>query len=1851
MVSCININSKEFQEFAKGYDNPLIAELDYMEQLESAERTTEFLNSMVNEKNKESAMSAAEKFTNQLGVPYEIITPEVASKLLGSKGVQPGFFRKGKVYLVQGLFNKDTVFHEFAHPVIMAIANENPELFEKLYSSLTKAVGGMALVEKVTANEPELLERPDLLKQEVLVRALEQIKDEETNTSFLKQILFEIKQFLRKLFGKKINISKLTSNTTLKELSEMIKSGEQFDMNTDSFAEEDVILFQKQYDDTVKWIKDNALKEADLLIENTVDIINSAITDLQKEHLVFTEIKDDLSDEYRTGPLQLLHLTLKDLRIDQITSQLQSEKINIRNYTPQTFDDYLLEVEKYNHKLQLFASHFGQFKATVTPLQKRVQELKNKTSYTQEDMRLFMSLMNYFERWSKITDKMNTSAFSREGSPVKQEIALLSQDTQTALKDLQNIALDMVADTLYEHLSKEYEKVHEQYTAELDSLDPNSKTYEKLHKEIYNLTPAESNELESLRSLGNSRSNENDQRMLLLEMQESYSKFFTKDTLKNSIMYGTNTSKFFETYVGNGLQNSDFTVQGLVSYIEKQLNQVNANANTLETQHVIKIKNAIKNSSLKNLGMDEIGERFSQVETKLDTSGQEVEVKQMMSNFTGWEIELGKLKASVKQAEAQHIKENTQRSKDALRDAKIELEKFVIKNMHQEGVPSVYEYDYLLYEVDNSDPKNPKQIGKMALDKRNEIFEKINIITSFNEVDNSDPEITKAENDLWFEYQQLHSIKNLDGTDKTGDDLAIAKQLISHRDRTQVFYSWDEKGDAFDDAYTQFEDQLSGELAQGNISKDDYDSFIAQWIETNTTIAVKEDYYKEREKLMKERKTLFAPVVAYNNSIKDVTSLYDEITQITKQTKDASNGYYDGTLLDDAGQLHIKKILEEIRDAKLDFITKSGLTPNEFDQFMALRDFREAHGGFPDEFTEQKYNSLLAQLNHRLSAFGITVDDMNRINDIDKELGSMSMSQSTPFYLKTVEYYCTQNPQLKAKVEEIFRIKTGHVIDLDIHEVTDSMWNKILQDEHEVKQILSIDNSFKQWFDRNHYTDSVWVYDGVNNGMVEHYGYKKTTVWSYSIPSDPKWFDQRHVKLSNGSTGQLIQLNGIPRVPNMRYRQRVLKDEYKTEIVERDYVDANGNLVLANVTNQGSQGNGHTFLPREDAEDRFINPLYKNLFENNKPEFEVLQAFKDYTLDVQKNLDNSQKLYLDFPRVRREGMEDMSTKLYKRVVEDVAGTFVKRGDDAQYGEFFANTEKDSGNDYYTRPVSGMYMIDKDFVSPNILRTIGVYNYSVQKYKSMHEAVPFATMLRDVVDNSDVEQGKIKRYKKIVNAFHDVTGDNNNRRVEAITHTIERHLEGRRIASTDKMNYKGIHGVINTSGKIGRIGMFAFNMVSAMKNFLAGELTVLNRMHKFCSASEYAYAQYDSFRIARTFEKDQYSGKKAASTQLAFIFNAGPNVLQKKAGTSGARKYSAGKKWVDKIARAPYYVRTGTNVKLEMLCMTIAMRSLGISVDDYELNSDGLVISKPHVHEDYSISYDADGDAVLGKKINDVIRKNQQVLKETMGITNEVYSGNAERYTVAKLLLFVQKFLPNIIDANYGGIFSKKRRVNLMTGKAERGDMATVLHYIANVNTKKFTRQERDAFITLVKYLLLMILMNSIKGMFTFNTDDDNSKKIDKQGKFKYDEDRENIIPLIKTRTTGVPDPLDMFQDKYRNPTFELTDYGKLHVINLIDQTQREVEFALPHNATKGVFDFTTNTGAGITTLKNQVMFVVDFGKAVVGSEDAVYEKTTGVLRWQEGGDYKFVNEGLKMIGINGKVIMPAYAIESAKKFD
>ena len=228
-----------------------------------------------------------------LKVNYANITQDEARDILKNSPIpyqgEPAFFFAGSVYIVDDNVTVNTVLHEFSHPLIEGINKTNSVLFNNLYLQLSATIEGKKLEEYVKTNYPELAEGTDRFKREVLTYGLQLAAQNKVANqiaskgfdNFIKNLLYQIKQLLKKMFGNKVNVAKLNESTTLEELADMLLEKD-FVFDTEKVTYDDAVAFARNQIERINILTDNASIKAITDAINALFMTNLGILNIAK---------------------------------------------------------------------------------------------------------------------------------------------------------------------------------------------------------------------------------------------------------------------------------------------------------------------------------------------------------------------------------------------------------------------------------------------------------------------------------------------------------------------------------------------------------------------------------------------------------------------------------------------------------------------------------------------------------------------------------------------------------------------------------------------------------------------------------------------------------------------------------------------------------------------------------------------------------------------------------------------------------------------------------------------------------------------------------------------------------------------------------------------------------------------------------------------------------------------------------------------------------------------------------------------------------------------------------------------------------------------------------------------------------------------------------------------------------------------------------------------------------------------------------------------------------------------------------------------------------------------------------
>lgn len=1876
------------------------------------------IKTIIESENKSKAVTAMTKLSDQLGINYEVITQEEFKDLYPDQPKTAGFYKKGKVYFIDGLFNYDTVLHEFSHPIIKSLSKDNPVLFETLYSNLLKSPEGSEIFDYVSKYYDELTPNSNLFMEEVLVQAMERLnsKPELKETSFFKDLLFQIKQFLRSIFGKKINVSKLDNNTTLQDFLNMLNQGEQFVLNMDFLNANDVVMFQRKYAEEIESvIQKNAMETTQQVIDEFYSLVQKQVGNLTKENSIFNTLKSELSDDFNEGVLQIIRKNLNELSTRGTRPVKTLDKLNP-----------LTEIDVLRHKVEMFVTTLAYVDEVFKKLNTKADTL-SANNLSKADFKDLLALHMYVENWTKFYDDALDGYFNQYN--LEDPIYKLFTNSRKKVSDLSSkvnsITTDVVFDEFYDHVKKINQPVEDEALSELNELKNAGlfSEYEKRYKEWYGLTTSENTELLALDRRADKESLE---RYWELKSKSFNSQSISKDQLKavaGNILGDADSILLLMTGYSNS---SDDIVGGFHSYISQFFNEITGNANAKQTELLKKVKDQLKNSSFKTkmhgeggLGLA-IGKRDFILNSRNPLSEKEREELLLLStlqnrdseeqqryqylslakrgyeeseeyvfasNFKHYRSDRDRLRNDIEAARLEYNLNPTPENKKKFNLIVKEFKNFENDYMNKDGLDEVYQFDGFM----------DGPIGEMGKEKVDEIFEKMRILTSNTMSDPADFSIDEELSSLWVELRQLYSMYDLNGNEKTDSytdasgnlietyDKSIAEVLNQYKESTRDFYEYSDIPMKFENSLNLFTEGLFA----SNLSDAEIKVAVEKWIKYNTTVNVTDDYFEERKTLIDQRQDILKDLTALNNSIVDVTDLYTKMYDILSKTKNDS-GQYSGFQLTKEQQKTITSLAAEIDLHKDSYLQLSGLTGSDYkDYVILLEKDRVGVLSYDEQLRLNDYEDLLSK--NLVSGYNIGIAEIQKLRAIDKKLREMTTTECTDDYIAAFNNIVFSNPTLLDAFSNEIEDNFGEDIQAT-NTFTQEHIENLLENLSFMEAMMQEDASFKEFFNNNHFSSDRVVYNskGQSVGVAEKY--IKSPAWNTTKPTELKYYKSKAVStitLPNGEqlfTSGFIELDGTPRIPNMSYNSRALKPEFLREKIERDFIDpATGDLVLANIDNKGQ------WLPKtieEGAVDnRYVDDSYKAMFENDLDLFKTMLIIKDHHLDNQLKLDVSQRTYISYPNVRKQGTERSligtlrrgeGIKGYPRnKITAIRNIFRAQADDIEEGIVESGQFGSKMDEPLTRPITGIYHLPANEVSTNILASIGLQSYSIEHYKAARKAMPFMQLFNRVL-KENMQSPEIIKYREKLTSLR-LMGNlstSETRRLESIQNSIDKNLGGEETVLVDgkkilavkyKKTYLKLMGFMQ---KHASILFFGKNTISSLTNYYGGKSLVYARAtSKHYNLKDLGYTRGLSTKVVAKLMRSRYKkGAKDPLVQLVHVMDAVPDMMKKDAGSLGARTM-----WADLRAGTHRFTSrkyTGDSVAVHQFLAILKNKSFDLNgkmtplYKAITLDSKGRLVTIPGVPNDFKIEYDSDGDIVLGEELKNIMNVHQRFLQKNIGATNDLNEPEAFRYIWAKSAFFILKFLPGIVTGMYGMRFSKQKgiygasRKNFMTQSKEIGTYVGAMTGVFSIinSKKKINSSQKTALYSLLILLSINLALRLLRGSYLNRFDRNDDDKND----YTFTPGEEGTFTMLKNANKVPNLPIsDAIVQRERTVrtggTFDATEWLKMSALRVVNRVIKEHESTLPfvpwdpYNS--GLVPATFNIlTSGSVVGENNILKDIKDGAAALITND-VYEQDAGPLIWQKAGQNKAWNTFMKYnFNLDGKMIDPAYGLKTDYSF-
>jgi hypothetical protein len=658
---------------------------------------------------------------------------------------------------------------------------------------------------------------------------------------------------------------------------------------------------------------------------------------------------------------------------------------------------------------------------------------------------------------------------------------------------------------------------------------------------------------------------------------------------------------------------------------------------------------------------------------------------------------------------------------------------------------------------------------------------------------------------------------------------------------------------------------------------------------------------------------------------------------------------------------------------------------------------------------------------------------------------------------------------------------------------------------------------------------------------------------------------------------------------------------------------------------------------------------------------EVLERLTEFHLKHQEGSPHRAKLYLDFPRFGNQNLEYLRRKGgITGLVQRMKGFFGKYATDFEED---LNAEEEFGlikldifdEDIKSIPVRGLYNLEWEDTSTDITRSMMRYMLSLEQQKQYVRMSPVTRSIQKILEENDLEDPKKIVKDAYLNrgsvVWKKITGKNVRRKtVESL---IEREFEGKLLTGWGSDSTAAVK-LANGMFQLSSFQFFALNIPSALKNSFGAKFQSMIEAAagKYYNPVDWQKGNLWSYKAMAemSFGGQLYKrGAKNLMQQMLEIWDPAQGRFEEKFGEGMSRTLlsdMAGsswmynfRKWVELQATFQMFGAMMYHKKIKQFEGTPQEKEISY-IDAFELNSNNQIQLKEGIDSKYGITYDADGNATLGKEFN--YHKNQihQVMNNLQGAYAKFDQPQAQRYLAFRFWSFLRKYLIPMVSNRVAFKGNPLRgtargRLNPGLGDVHMGYYTQTLNWAINLvksggSSLKFTQKEEKAAIlrTVTEFVGLYVLYLAISMMFGFDPDDE-----DKYEKLR---DKSGPLPFLGVRDEG---------------DFDFKGYMENHAMLLLMNIRAENGQFMPLPGL-GLNEYMEHLNfksiAVGPTLDAYTDILEDLLYMATGDDSARYARDAGPYRWQSEGEYKIWNRMARVFGLTGSSVDPVRSIRNLR---
>jgi len=638
---------------------------------------------------------------------------------------------------------------------------------------------------------------------------------------------------------------------------------------------------------------------------------------------------------------------------------------------------------------------------------------------------------------------------------------------------------------------------------------------------------------------------------------------------------------------------------------------------------------------------------------------------------------------------------------------------------------------------------------------------------------------------------------------------------------------------------------------------------------------------------------------------------------------------------------------------------------------------------------------------------------------------------------------------------------------------------------------------------------------------------------------------------------------------------------------------------------------------------------------------------------------------LDFPRFEKDNLESWQSRkdnvgseertkvkrqtrnpimwLFERIKEWIR-TYKTRSDQAvefNWQEENILVRADAyGDQIENIPISGLYNLDVNDVSTNIIGSMFRYLYGVEHHKQLVKMNPIAQGLKNILNDPT----NLKEPDKIVRANYNNTGEityvnkkGKYVRKDTFNSFYEREFRGQTTTGFGANN-RSLHVIQNMLFSRASHAFFALNVPSALKNTIGAKLQAFFHSVTGKDTTPFTLVKGEAWAAkymgTLTFGDAYAKGDRGFQHQLAELFDPSQDRFRKKFGESSTRtllKDAASMSWLTSF-------RTWNEVEATMQVFAGMMYHKKVPMGDKMISymdaweiKNGKIQLKDGIDPEWGITYDADGNMKVGQKFKDFKSRIHMVINKQNGAYARFDQPELNRFLLGRTITWLKRFFTSMATNRFA-----KKRWNIGYGEIDQGYYITALEGIGKfLRTRNFadlTPDNKKAVMkTFTEVFTLMILLWLAGGLFDWDDDDEE----------RYE----------KLRQKSGPIPLPFITAKSADK-FNLPGFLELHMLNLLLQVKAENDQFIPWFGW-GLDDATSlidlkSIAFGPTTDTYQDI-LQNTWYTVTGDKRAEYARRVGSYEWQQEGRNKVWNLIGKSFGFTGSNTEPAQMLTNFKK--